>query len=67
MFQQWNADCSAAVQGGFSLVCESCWCVSWSLLQDIDNYGVEHAILDALKADPQALALLDEVRIMSAV
>jgi hypothetical protein len=34
-------------------------------LQDIDNFGVEHAILDALVADPQALALVDEVSLNS--
>lgn len=28
--------------------------------QDIDNYPVEHAILDALKSDPAAMALVDE-------
>jgi hypothetical protein len=32
------------------------------LLQDIDNFGVERAILDAIRKDPQALALIDEVR-----
>lgn len=30
------------------------------LLQDIDNFAVEHAILGALKADPAAMALVDE-------
>lgn len=31
------------------------------VLQDIDNYEVEHAILDAIRDDPNALALIDEV------
>lgn len=29
-------------------------------MQDIDNYGVEHGILNYLMADPQAFALVDE-------
>lgn len=31
--------------------------------QDIDNFEVEHAILDAIRADPETLALIDEVSI----
>jgi hypothetical protein len=31
------------------------------VLQDIDNFGVEHAIIDAIRIDPLALALIDEV------
>lgn len=32
-----------------------------TVLQDIDNFVVERAILDAIRKDPQALTLIDEV------
>jgi hypothetical protein len=32
-----------------------------TVLQDIDNFKVERAIVDAIRKDPQALALIDEV------
>lgn len=34
---------------------------SLMVLQDIDNFEVEHAILDATRNDPEALALVDKV------